>query len=281
MKGISMKKLVIGSIASAILSVSLSATVYAIVDGEEVTDQDIKVFLRAVPGSSFEQLQPQTQQSILNQAIERKLLSKEAMKSGISKTFEFKKALSAFKKDLALELWMKKIFQDIKVSKKEIKKYFNDNSDKFVKPPRVKASHILLKTEDDAQKVIDKLKGLKGDALMKKFKELAIAKSIGPSGKQGGSLGWFGKNQMVKPFSEASFALKKGEFTKKPVKTQFGFHVILVEDKEDGKKMTLKEVEDQIKNNIKLDKFKKDVASKAKKLRKNAKVEIKIGESKK
>ena len=275
-----MKKIIIGSIAAAVLGVSLNATVYATVNGENVTDQDVKALLRAIPGATFNQLPPQNQKKVIDQAIERKLLANEAVRSGIEKSAEFKKAIEAIKKDLALEFWMKKIYQDTKVSEKEIKKYFKDNADKFIKPSRAKARHILVKTEDEAKKIIDELKGLKGKALVDKFAELAKKKSIGPSGKDGGELGWFGQRQMVKPFSDATFALKKGEITKTPVKTQFGYHVILLEDKEVGKKATYEEVKPQIENAIKMDKFRKAVSAKAKKLRKNAKIELKFNSAK-
>ena len=69
------------------------------------------------------------------------------------------------------------------------------------------------------------------------FQRLAQIKSLCPSGKTGGDLGWFNAKQMVKEFSDAAFALKKGEFTKTPVKTQFGYHVIFVEDKKNKEKV--------------------------------------------
>ncbi|MCF6173023.1 MAG: peptidylprolyl isomerase, partial [Campylobacteraceae bacterium] len=221
------------------------------------------------------QLPPATQKKVVEQAVERKLLAQNAVKSGIENEEEFKKALENIKSDLALELWMKKIFKNMSVTEKEIKDFFNKNADKFVKPSRAKARHILVKTQKEAQAIIDELKTLKGDALSKKFIELAKAKSTGPSGKSGGELGWFNKRQMVKPFSDAAFALKKGTITTTPVKTQFGYHVIYLENKEIGKKATLAEVKPQIENSLKMNKFRKKVAAKAKELKKGAKVTIK------
>jgi len=104
---------------------------------------------------------------------------------------------------------------------------------------------------------------------------LQRVKSTGPSGQGGGELGWFAANQMVKPFSDAAFALKKGEITKTPVQTQFGFHVILVEDTKAAEKATFDVVKAQIENGLKMEKFRVLVADKAKTLRKNAKVTIK------
>ena len=270
-----MKRVIFGSLVAMILGVSLNATVYATVNGHDITDKDIKVLLRTMPGAKFEQLPPTTQKKVVEQAVERYLLAKNAIKSGIEKDAEFKSALKNIKTDLALELWMKKEYAGVKVAEKSIKNYFDKNAQRFIKPSRAKARHILLKTEKEAKDVISQLKGLKGDALVKKFIELAKTKSTGPSGKDGGELGWFSKRQMVKPFSDATFALKKGKITTTPVKTQFGYHVILLENKEVGKKATLAEVKPQIENALKMEVFKKRVEGIAKGLKKGAKIIIK------
>ncbi len=270
-----MKKIILASLTAAVCGISLNAAVYATVNGQNVTDQDIKVLLKSSRGAVYEQLPPATQKKVVEQAIEIKLLASNAIKSGIENDKSFKDALSKIKRDLALQLWEKKVFSQVNVTEKDIKAFYDKNAEKFVKPSRAKARHILLKTEKEAQAVIDELKGLKGDALSKKFIELAKAKSTGPSGKSGGELGWFNKRQMVKPFSDAAFGLKKGTITLKPVKTQFGYHVIYLENKEIGKKATLAEVKPRIENALKMDKFRKKVSAQAKKLRKDAKVTIK------
>jgi len=270
-----MKKIILAGLVAVICGMSLNAAVYATVNGQNVTDKDIKALLRNMRGAVYEQLPPATQKKVVEQAIERKLLAQNAIKSGIENDQSFKDELKNIKSDLALELWMKKVFSKVNVTEKEIKTFFDKNSDKFIKPSRAKARHILVKTQKEAQAIIDELKNLKGDALSKKFIELAKTKSTGPSGKSGGELGWFNKRQMVKPFSEAAFALDKGNITLKPVKTQFGYHIIYLQDKEIGKKATLAEVKPRIENALKMDKFRKKVSAQAKKLRKGAKVTIK------
>ncbi len=270
-----MKKIIIGAIATVALSASLNATVYATVNGEEVTDKDISALLRAMPGAKFENLNADQKKSVINQAVDRKLLTKEALKEGITKDKEFQKTLELIKNDLALEMWMKRVFKNVKVSEKEIKDYFEKNKDKFVKPATVKARHIVVKSQKEAQEIINELKGLKAKELEKKFIELAKKKSTGPSGPNGGELGWFSSKQMVPEFSKAAFSLKKGEITTKPVKTQFGYHVILVEDKKDGGVVKLDNVRTQIENVIKMEKFRKKVSKKAEELRKKAKIIIK------
>ncbi|VVB53661.1 Foldase protein PrsA [uncultured archaeon] len=88
----------------------------------------------------------------------------------------------------------------------------------------VKASHILVKTQDQAKEIIAQIQG--GAS----FEKIAMEKSTCPSGRRGGDLGWFGRGRMVKAFENAAFLLKKGEMTKEPVKSDFGWHVIKVTD---------------------------------------------------
>ena len=112
--------------------------------------------------------------------------------------------------------------------------------------------------------------------LVKKFEELAKSKSTDQgSAANGGELGWFGQSQMVKPFADAAFALKKGEVTQKPVKSNFGYHVILKEDSKAAGTVGLNEVKPQIEGNLKMEKFRNDIRKRGDELRSKAKVEYK------
>jgi peptidyl-prolyl cis-trans isomerase C len=111
-------------------------------------------------------------------------------------------------------------------------------------PEQVDARHILLKTQAEAQAVIDQLN--KGAD----FATLAQKDSIDPGAKNGGELGWFSQNEMVPAFSTAAFALKKGEYTKTPVQTQFGYHVILSEGTRTAPTPALADVQDQIRQTL-------------------------------
>ena len=205
-------------------AMSLNAAVHATVNGSDITDKDIAFTLAAMPGVTLEQLPKDTQKKVIDETISRKLLLDEAKKSGLEKTDEYKAALEEVKDNIALDLWMKRIFDNVKVSENEISDFYNKNKAEFAVPAQVKAKHILVAAEKDANDVIAALKGLKGDALVKKFEELAKAKSTDQgSAENGGELGWFGQSQMVKPFADAAFALKKGEITAKPVKSNFGY----------------------------------------------------------
>lgn len=90
-------------------------------------------------------------------------------------------------------------------------------------PTKVNASHILVKSQDKAQEILEQIKEGKS------FADLAMQHSLCPSKKKGGNLGWFGHGQMVKEFERAAFATKKGQMSE-PVKTQFGWHIIKVND---------------------------------------------------
>ncbi len=112
-----------------------------------------------------------------------------------------------------------------------------------------KARHILVETQAAAQEIIEQLKGGAN------FEELAKEKSTGPSGPNGGDLGWFPPDQMVKPFSDAVLELENGSFTQEPVQTQFGWHVILREDSRTAEPPTLESVREVIRQRVEQVKF--------------------------
>ncbi|BCD61814.1 peptidylprolyl isomerase [Nitratiruptor sp. YY08-26] len=268
-----MKKYFVGGLValSLVASSAVAGKVLAVVNGKKITTEDAAPML-AQSGMKFEQLPPQIQQKVVDQLVERELLKEKALKSGVEKTKEYKEALNKLKADLALEIWMRKQFNSIKVSDKEAEDFYKKNIDKFKQPERVHARHILVKSEKEAKDIINELKKTPKDKLKEKFIELAKTKSVGPSGKRGGDLGYFKQGQMVKPFSDAAFSLKPGEFTTQPVKTQFGYHIIYVEDKKPASTVPFAQVKEKIKSQLKMQKFQKVIKSEAEKLKKSAKI---------
>lgn len=127
-----------------------------------------------------------------------------------------------------------------KVTEEILKQRFEEEIGKITPEKQLKARHILVKTDEEARAIIKELQGGAD------FSELAKAKSTGPSGSKGGDLGTFGKGQMVPEFEAAAYGLEKGDYSKEPVKTQFGFHVILVEDKIDQPLPTFEEAREQL-----------------------------------
>jgi peptidyl-prolyl cis-trans isomerase C len=117
------------------------------------------------------------------------------------------------------------------------------------KQEEIHARHILVKTEDEAKEVIKEL-----DA-GKDFAELAKEKSTDPNKSDGGDLGYFARGRMVKEFEEAAFTMPVGTYSKTPVKTDFGYHVIKIEDKRDAPPPPLDQVQDQVKQLVMRDKY--------------------------
>lgn len=270
------KKIILSTVTALLLSSSAygaqAQKIYATVDGEAITSADIAVILRN-PNIDFATLPKTTQDQVINGLIERKLLAHKAIKSGITKDKEYKQALEKVKGDLALEYWMQKEFKKIKISDKDAKAFYEKNKASFAQPESAKARHILVADKKSAQAIIKELDGAKDK--LSKFIDLAKSKSTGPSGKNGGDLGWFDAKKMVPEFSKATFALKKGSYTKSPVKTQFGYHIIFLEDKKGGSNVKFADLKENIKQQLAGTKFQKVVKEISTKAKKSAKIIIK------
>ena len=133
---------------------------------------------------------------------------------------------------------------DQRITDAVIMEYYQNAKDNAGEAVEIRARHILVDTEEEAKSIIAALDD-GGD-----FAELAKEKSTGPSGANGGDLGYFSKGNMVAPFELASFALDKGDYTKQPVQTQFGWHVIKVEDRRMAEFPPLDEIRGQIRQEV-------------------------------
>ncbi|CAA6821709.1 MAG: Peptidyl-prolyl cis-trans isomerase PpiC [uncultured Sulfurovum sp.] len=248
-----------------------SDEVLARVDGESISKKDVNEFVvKSIPGATFNALTSVQKKAVLNQMIDRKLFLEDAKRSNIEKNTEYQQALKKMQENLMLDYWMKAKVEEIVISEDEAKKYYFKNSEKFSKPASVKVRHILLPSNGEALKLIAQLS--KSSQLKNKFIELAHAKSTGPSAVNGGELDWFVYEQMVPEFSEAAFALKVGSITKKAVKTQFGYHIIYLEDKKEQGSMAYEMVKEDIVKVLRLSKFKMKLAKLSKKLKKTANI---------
>jgi len=266
-----MKVLKSALLASALLLSAHAADVVATVGKVAITKSDIDAMLKN-QGVTFDKISKKQQAQLVKKLIERELLFDAAQKAGIEKDKDYLKALENTKKDLAIRVWMDKVYARTLISDSEANKYYQENKDMFKVPEQVHARHILVKSEKEANEIINQLKDLKGDKLKEKFIELAKSKSVGPSGSKGGDLGFFGKGQMVKPFQDAAFALNKGEITTKPVKTQFGYHIIYVEDKKSAGVAPFEQVKKSIMAKMRQEAFKKAVDETLKKEKETLKV---------
>jgi len=261
-------------LAVAVMATSAVASdILVTVNGKNITKQDAEAFVSATaPNAHFSQLSPKQQEMVKKTLVEKALFGELAKKEGIDKTPEFKRNMQKIADELMVNMWMKKQMDSAVVSDSEAKAFYDKNKDKFIMPETVHARHILVKSEKEAKAIIDQLKGLKGDALKQKFIELAKSKSTGPSGPKGGDLGSFKKGQMVPEFSKAVWALKPGEITTTPVKTQFGYHVIYLEAKNKAQAVPYETVKDKIIATLKQQEFGKKISEIAKELRSKAKI---------
>ena len=265
-----------------ILAIAAASAVYAAtvvtVNGKNITDTEIQEVLMQGTQGRYDQLpdekKAEISQRVIDGLISQELIYADAKKEGVLESTEYKNELAnvleRVKVQLASKVWEKRQFDKVKVNAKDIKAYYKANPEEFTEKAKVRASHILVKTEDEAKAIIKEVGSLKGGALNAKFAEVAKAKSTGPSGPKGGDLGFFGQGQMVPAFNDAAFAMKKGEMTKTPVKSQFGYHVILVTDKQKAKNLSFDEVKGFIEQKLKVEAFKEQMQKKMEDLKKKA-----------
>jgi parvulin-like peptidyl-prolyl isomerase len=266
------------ALATMILSGSLYAVsntqnkVYAVVNGEKITQSLLDASL-AREGKQFQSLSQDQQKQVLKQVVDSKILSQYALKTNAVKDPMYIEAVKNLKEDLALQVWMKSLRDNIKVSPSEMKSFYKNNSKLFKQPEQYKARHILVKTKKEAQDLIDQLK--KSTNVKGKFIALAKKYSTGPSATNGGDLGWFALRMMVPEFGNALKKMKIGSFTKSPVKSNYGFHVIYLEDKKPASTIKYEQIKDKIKATLVQKKFLDKIKSKLDTLSKKAKVEYK------
>lgn len=218
------------------------------VGDQEIHQSDIDLGVANLDPQLAQLPDDQKKLAALSAAIDVKAIAKVAAADGIDKTDDFNKRMAFLREREMHNAYFRKNVVDT-VTDDEIKARYDEEIKKMPPQDEVHARHILVKTEDEAKDIIKQL-----DA-GKDFAELAKAKSSDPNKSEGGDLGYFTRGRMVKEFEDAAFALNKGEYTKTPVKTQFGFHVIKVEDKRVAPPPPLDQVKDQIRQLVMRDKY--------------------------
>ena len=214
-------------------------TVVATVNGTPITEHDLEM-AQGDLGPQFAQLpEEQKRAAALSAAIEIRLLASKADEDGLDDTDAFKDRME-FLRQRALH----SAFVENKIAAEVTEEAVRARYDKEVAatPPanEIRARHILVTTKEEADAIIAQLEA-GGD-----FEAIAKEKSTDGAAAQGGDLGYFGPGQMVPPFEEAAFALDVGQFSKEPVQTQFGFHVIKVEDKRAQQPPAFDQVKEQV-----------------------------------
>jgi peptidyl-prolyl cis-trans isomerase C len=227
--------------------------VLATVNKENITQDEILKQMKRIPEWARPQLQDAEGKSkFLDEMIKRELIYQEAEKMKLNNNEEFQAQVKEFKKMTLVQLILKKeVDEKVKVDNEEAKKFFDQNADKLTVGTKIKASHILVETEKEANDVLDKINKGRGFA--------DLAKSLSKdsvSAKKGGDLGYFGRGQMVPEFERAALSLKPGEVSK-PVRTRFGYHVIKLIDIKKGEPAKFEESKEAIMRQITMEKRKK------------------------
>ena len=211
-------------------------TVLATVNGVEITEQDL-AFARAEIGEQIASMPAgQRRSNLLLYIIENQILATASQSEMLNEGPDVDALMKYYRRRAMHDLYYQRKIRDA-VSEAEARALYDAQVAKIIPRTEVRARHILVKTEAEALEIIERL-GRGTD-----FAELAQEKSIGPSGAEGGDLGYFSREKMLPEFSAVAFNLEKGEFSE-PVKTRFGWHVIKQEDKRESKPPPFDEVKD-------------------------------------
>jgi peptidyl-prolyl cis-trans isomerase C len=241
------------------------SNVIATVNDTQITEQDFEQYLEMKMASNPVNVGDPAM--VLNEMINKELLLQAATASGIAERPDIAKQITESKNNILINSLINDKVSSIDNSDEALKAEY-DAQVKSINLKEYKARHILVNDEDTAKAIITELEGGKD------FATLAKEKSTGPSGANGGDLGWFQAQTMVPEFSAALETMEKGNISKEPVKTQFGWHVILFEDIRDMEVPSFEESKAQIKSIL----ANKTVQDYMTSLRDNAKIDIKLPE---
>ncbi len=211
----------------------------AVVNGEQITVTEIKEAYDQNPQLAAQESFENFYARALDVMVNSKLALQAATKANIQATPEYQKQLAELQDELARQLYIEKQV-DARVTPEEIKKVYDEYVANFKSQKEAKAKHILVDSEAQAKEIIKQL-----DDKTATFEELALKFS-----KDQPDLPYFTAEMMVPEFSKAAFAMEKGTHSAEPVKTEFGYHVILLEDLRDTQPLSLQEIEPQIKANL-------------------------------
>lgn len=242
--------------------------VLAIVDGREITQEDVIHLLQSLGDRASAFNHPDGQKQLIEELIMQELLYSDALEKGLNKDETFLKALKEMEKSLLTQYATKQLIDRVSVEDSELEDYYNAHTSSFMSKEQAKANHILVETLDKANAVRDEiLKGLD-------FKEAAKKYSTCPSKDVGGDLGTFTRGQMVPEFEEVAFTMEPGTLSE-PVRTQFGYHLIELESLTPSEVLPFEVVKDKVRHDLLLAKRQAEYVAKRDELSQKYTVEMK------
>jgi peptidyl-prolyl cis-trans isomerase C len=240
----------------------------ASVNGTAITQNFFNFYIKAVTGKEATTLPPDQRSNALDNLVRAQLVAQQAQKEGVDKTEDTQELLELTRLNVLQQTMEERYLKDKKPSEQELRAEYETQVSNLPKL-EYHARHILVATEPFAQKVVERLE--KGG----KFEDIAKQESMDSSKDNGGDLGWFTPDRMVKPFAEAVVSLKPGEYTHKPVQTQYGWHVIQLVGTRDLAPPPFDQVKQRLEQVVQAKKFKAYTDD----LLKNAKVDKKADTS--
>lgn len=218
--------------------------VLATVNGKDITEKDVYAFLsQLAPQNQAQFRTPEGMKQIANELVNQELLYIAAIEDGLDKEEEFKSQLEATKENVLKQYAINKLLSNIEVSNEEVEEFYNNQKANFKSQEKVRASHILVDTEEKAEDISREI----NDGLA--FEEAAKKYSTCPSKENGGDLGEFTRGKMVPEFENAAFAMEEGEISE-PVKSQFGYHIIKLISKKEAGTVPFEEIKGQIEKHL-------------------------------
>jgi peptidyl-prolyl cis-trans isomerase C len=218
--------------------------VVATVNGQPVYLSELQVAQQALPPQYRNMPLTSVYPALLDRIIDSKLVVADGKKNKVEADPGFKKRMAFVEEQVIQDFWLQKELSK-RVTPDKLQARYQEKLKSMPAEDEVHARHILVATEQEAKDLLAELK--KGAPFDKLAREKSTDKA---SGAEGGDLGWFKRTDMVKEFSDAAFALKKGELSETPVKTQFGFHLIKVEDRRQAPPPSFEELADQLREEV-------------------------------
>jgi len=230
--------------AAAAAPVTVKDPVVAVVNGQQIRLSELEIAQQSLPQQYRSMPLQAVFPALLERIIDSKLVVQEGKKTKTNDDPAFKKRMAFVEEQVLQDFWIQREISRL-VTLEKIQQRYQERLKSMPPEEEVHARHILVATEDEAKALIAELK--KGAAFDKIAKEKSTDKA---SGAEGGDLGWFKKSDMVKEFADAAFGLKKGELSEAPIKTQFGYHVIKIDDRRTAPPPALEELSEQIREEL-------------------------------
>ena len=241
------------------------ATNIASVNGKDYSLELFRIFYTERMQETGAQNTPAFQEQAFNEFLSMVVAAQEGEKRELADNAEVKTALELQQMMILSNAALQSMGQDNPPTEEELQKAYEQYKEQ-AKRNEYKARHILVDDKEKAEELIKKLETSEGED----FDQLARENSLGPTAEKGGDLGWFDARQMVKPFSDAVGTLEVGSFTKQPVQTQFGWHVILLEDTRTAEPPSFEEAKPALEASV----TRQKIADELNKLRTEAKVDL-------